>query len=151
MTSLETVAAQRDELSTKLRAMAQQLAAANAEIARLKAAQSDPSTREDYKDGAFAVVPIPAPPASVTGIAGADIERGALVVEGSDPGTVVPAITTTTASPLKAAPRVTHEVATTETDDKTAQQFSTVTLHDGGLGDAPPKAKRAGLFGSRKP
>jgi hypothetical protein len=37
MTNLETVAAQRDEMSTKLRAMAQQLEAANAEIARLRA------------------------------------------------------------------------------------------------------------------
>jgi hypothetical protein len=114
MTSLETVAAQRDELSTKLRAMAQQLAAANAEIARLKAAQSDPSTREDYKDGVFAVAPIPAPPTMVTGVAAAEIEHGALVAEGPTPGTFVPAL------PIE--PPVT-----------------------------PPKAKRAGLFGSRKP
>lgn len=91
MTNLETVAAQRDEATTKLRAMARELEAANVEIARLRA---EATVAAGPPHGALlAVAPIP--------------------VKAED-GFVA------------------------ETFEPTASA-------------APPKAKRPGIFGSRKP
>jgi hypothetical protein len=81
-TNLETVAAQRDELAMKLRAMARELAEAKAEIARMKAfgyngGYVDP-VREELAQriaenagfvpppSVLSVAPIPAPPEVVT-------------------------------------------------------------------------------------
>lgn len=66
MTNLETVAAQRDELSMKLRAMAIELEAANAEIARLRAAA--PVAVDAPPPAAAALLAVAPIPASLAGV-----------------------------------------------------------------------------------
>jgi hypothetical protein len=99
-TNLETVAAQRDELSTKLREMAIRHEAALTEIGRLtaelalvRAAQqglTTPGFGEPIQTQAY-ISPL-REDMLTTGVAAADIERGALVSEGPTPGTFVPAL-----------------------------------------------------------
>jgi lysophospholipase L1-like esterase len=81
MTNLETVAAQRDEMSTKLRAMAQQLEAANAEIARLNAAPrvtnefvvTEPDRRTAQQLATIAKIPVSAEAVNAAGILASDM------------------------------------------------------------------------------
>jgi hypothetical protein len=63
-TSLETVAAQRDELTMKLRAMARELAEVRAEIARWRERYgntTEPGFGEPIQTAVLEVAPIPAP------------------------------------------------------------------------------------------
>jgi hypothetical protein len=149
MTNLETVAAQRDELTMKLRAMARELAELRAEIARMRERYgntTEPGFGDPIQTAVLEVAPIPAPPEVVTpysadvqtlvspdwvsparlatGAAAADIERGALpdFADGGFVGT----------EPLGSPAGVVHVGHRIED-----------------AADTPPKPKRSRLFGGK--
>lgn len=110
MTNLETVAAQRDELSTKLRAMALQLEAALTEIGRLNAklalvqAVQPGGTDPCYADGGF-VSPLRDEHGTVHGEIPAEVVNAAGILASDKPHTVVEKLRDAMIDPDKPKPK----------------------------------------------